>query len=89
MFSSSYKLELMNERKFKMEKKFETDSNYESADTGSEYFSVTDSVEVTQSQQLDWDNGNYGEEQNGTNNNVPLQIPFDESSCRRSFRSHE
>ena len=40
---------IMREYKIKMENNSETDLNYESTETESEYFSVTDSVELTQS----------------------------------------
>ena len=55
----------------------ETDSNYESAESDSEYFSATDSQEEAQFQQFDSGNGDHGEynEQSKDSSDIPLQNP--------------
>ena len=68
-----------------MEQNGENDSDFASAEEGSEYFSVTDDREETQFQQLDWDDGEsdgYDQQREDT----PAEASSDGHPYRRSNR---
>ena len=69
-----------------MDLKHKTDSNYESAEDGSEYFSVTDNREETQFQQSKWDDGAFVDHDNQNENENIIDRHDTMLASRRSIR---
>ena len=66
-----------------MEQNEEHDSDFASAEEGSEYFSVTDDREETQFQQLDWDDGD-SDDYDEQREDAPAEVSLGGHPSRRS-----